>query len=310
MSLRQAKVVLEVILLERGLSNLKPWIRSARDYLAKAGARHLVRPENNLEGEWSASAQDQDRLMVKLEPPDERPPPLEPVAAPVPQDPEAALAQADAGQEQQQAAANAPAEQRPSPAEAAAAAGRSRALQAARQAAVEGLAAAAPGHADGASVDDLLTEVERVMIGDAKPYLSPADPSRYEDATESALRNKVFAELAKSLTLCEHLLVPVRVGNIYQLFRSVLNARSTTALTSMEAIAHLAELRKRPGKPISRLVTEITAIVDRCRSLGAQPITDNMKAQAFLRHARPTAVSTMRLPACPWRRRCRRTWSW
>ena len=97
MSLRQAKVVLEVILLDGGLGNLKQWIRSARDYLAKAGARHLVRPENNLEGEWTASAQDQDKLMVKLEPPDERPPQLEPAAAPVPQDPEVALAQADAG---------------------------------------------------------------------------------------------------------------------------------------------------------------------------------------------------------------------
>ena len=45
----------------------------------------------------------------------------------------------------------------------------------------------------------------------------------------------------------------------------------------------MIKIEKRPGKTVSRLVTEITAIVDRCRSLGAQPITSNMKAQAFLR---------------------------
>ena len=80
MSLRKAKVVLEVILLDRDLANVRKWLRSARDYLAKYSARHLVRPENNIQGEWVKSAQAHDKLMVKLEVGSEEPPPLEATA--------------------------------------------------------------------------------------------------------------------------------------------------------------------------------------------------------------------------------------
>ena len=262
MAFRTAKIVLEIVPLKDNLSNLHPWLKSTRNYLAKNSAMHLVRPENNIPGtDWAEAGQ---QAMVKLEVApraeggagaEAGPPALEdPVAALEEEERQPALTATEAALEVARAAAKA-------------------ALDEDANMAVY------------ADVDwsSSLTEVERMVIGTVKPFMSPNERSRHENAAETTLRYKVWTELVKSLHAVEHLLVTVVEGHIYQLVHAVLRVRSTTALTSMDALAKLAALTKGPGVKVSQVALTIKRIEESCRQLGAPPITEQQRVQALLR---------------------------